>query len=101
VLRNVIEALDQVARREIRLSLHSEGDRAILTIRDGGPGFAPEVLAQVGTPFFTTKSEGLGMGLTISRSIAEQHGGTLSFSNAEGGGALVTLSLSALSGTSQ
>jgi len=88
VLRIAIQALDQVAQREIRVELVAEGARVLLRFRDSGPGFTPASLTRAGTPFFTTKADGLGMGLTISRSIAEQHGGTLTLANAEGGGAV-------------
>jgi C4-dicarboxylate-specific signal transduction histidine kinase len=97
VLRNAIDALKQVAQREIHVSFSKDDGRAIIRIRDSGPGLTPEVMAQVGTAFFTTKPSGLGMGLSISRSIANQHGGTLSIANAERGGALVELNLPALS----
>lgn len=96
VLRNAIEALKQVAQREIQISGVRVDGRAILRIRDSGPGLTPHELAQVGVPFFTSKPGGLGMGLSISRSIAAQHGGTLNIRNAEGGGALVELNLPAL-----
>lgn len=96
VLRNAIEALKQVAQREIQIECLRADGRAILRIRDSGPGLTPELLAQVGKPFFTTKPTGLGMGISISRSIAAQHGGTLSIANAETGGTLVELILPAL-----
>jgi signal transduction histidine kinase len=96
VLRNAIEALQQVAHREIRIASTRADGRVILQIRDSGPGLAAEVLAQVGSPFFTTKPSGLGMGISISRSIAQQHGGTLSIANADQGGAVVELNLPAL-----
>lgn len=57
------------------------------TVRDWGPGVAPEVRNELFKPFFTTKSDGLGMGLSISRSIVEAHGGRLWVEDAEGGGA--------------
>ena len=94
--RNAIEALEHVAHREIQVSLHSQGKRVTLQIRDTGPGLTPEVLAQVGQPFFSTKATGMGMGFSISRTLAEQHAGTLSIGNADGGGALVELVLPAL-----
>jgi signal transduction histidine kinase len=98
VFRNAIEALAQaqVAWREIQVSYSKADGRAILRIRDTGPGFSPEALAQVGTPFFTTKSSGLGLGVSIARSIAKQMGGTLTLANDDGSGALVELNLPAL-----
>jgi signal transduction histidine kinase len=96
VLRNAIDAVKQVAHREIHLWCERADGRAILSIRDSGPGLTAEDLIHVGTAFFTTKTTGLGMGLAISRSIAAQHGGTLSISNAAVGGAVVELNLPAL-----
>ncbi|MBK5964308.1 hypothetical protein CCR95_09465 [Thiocystis minor] len=96
VLRNAIEALATVERRDIRIGLSDAGGRAILRVQDTGPGLTPETRARVGEPFFTTKATGLGMGLSLSQTIAEQHGGTLTITNAADGGALVELSLPAL-----
>lgn len=98
VLRNAIEAVRQVAHREIHITCVEEGGRALLRICDSGPGLTTEALSKVGTPFFTTKSSGLGMGLSISRSIALQHAGTLTLSNTKEGGVLVELNLPALPG---
>ncbi|MBF0256361.1 MAG: hypothetical protein HQL47_07845 [Gammaproteobacteria bacterium] len=96
ILRNSLQVLPQVAQREIRVELQRSGERALVKIQDSGPGFAAEVLSQAGTPFFTTKADGLGMGLNISRTIAEQHGGSLSLANGPTGGALLILDLPAL-----
>jgi signal transduction histidine kinase len=96
MVRNAIQALSQVARREIQLRCERVDHRLVLRIRDTGPGLTAEALSQVGTPFFTTKTGGLGMGFSISRSIALQHGGTLTIANADGGGAVTELSLPAL-----
>lgn len=96
---NAIEALEHVAHREIQVSIHGHGGRATVQIRDTGPGLTPEVLTQVGQPFFTTKETGMGMGFSISRTLAEQHAGTLTIGNAQGGGALVELVLPALKST--
>jgi signal transduction histidine kinase len=49
----------------------------LVTVRDSGPGFAPQSAGQIFAPFYTTKSTGLGMGLSICRSIIEAHGGQL------------------------
>jgi signal transduction histidine kinase len=98
-LRNAMEALLKVVHREIQVSCSVSEGRAIVRIRDTGPGLAADAIARVGTPFFTTKPTGLGLGISISRSIAAQHGGTLTLKNADvrdGGGAIVELSLPAL-----
>lgn len=95
VFRNAIDALMQTEKRQISAVCCRQGDRAVIQVRDSGPGFSVDV-QQLGVPFFTTKPNGLGMGIAISRTIAMQHGGMLKFSNvdaAQGGGAQVTLNL--------
>ena len=94
--RNAIEALEHVDHRVIQVTLLRQSGRVRLQIRDTGPGLTPEALAQVGQPFFTTKAAGMGMGFSISRTLAEQHEGTLTIGNADGGGACVELVLPAL-----
>jgi C4-dicarboxylate-specific signal transduction histidine kinase len=69
---------------------------AHITLTDNGPGLPAEALSQAGTAFFTTKPEGLGVGLSISKSIAQQHGGSLSIGNSPTGGAVVALQLPAV-----
>jgi len=99
VFRNAIEALMQSPLREIQVTCRTASGRTVLHIRDTGPGLTPEAVAKVGTPFFTTKPAGLGLGLSISRTIAEQHGGTLTIVNVpveDGGGTTVELDLPSL-----
>jgi two-component system C4-dicarboxylate transport sensor histidine kinase DctB len=91
-----MDALKPVDLREIYVDLHQEANWIVLTVRDTGLGLTPEVLDKVGIDLFTTKANGLGMGIAISRSIIKQHGGTLSLSNVEQGGALVEITLPAL-----
>lgn len=93
---NAIQAMAASPQRQIKVSTRREGAQAVLRIEDTGPGLAPEFAAQVGTAFFSTKAQGLGMGLSISRSLAEQHGGVLSIDNGPEGGARVTLRLPSL-----
>lgn len=97
VIHNAIQAVMQSPLRKISVELTYQDEMAIVRIFDSGPGLAPEVLSHIGKPFFTTKVEGLGMGLSISRSIAEQHGGKLTLANGDNGGAVVTLTLPAIS----
>jgi signal transduction histidine kinase len=66
----------------------SNGGGVELTVEDSGKGIAESDLTRVFEPFFTTKAEGLGMGLSISRSIVQAHSGRLSAENSAGGGAI-------------
>ena len=93
VLRNAIQATQGQASRRLLIRVWREGEMAHITLTDNGPGLPAEALSQVGTAFFTTKTEGLGVGLSISKSIAQQHGGSLSIGNSPSGGAVVELQL--------
>ena len=65
----------------------------VLRIIDAGPGFPPEVLSGQAEEFFSTKSSGAGLGLSICRTIVEQAGGRLSLSNSPAGGAIAEVRL--------
>lgn len=87
-LRNAIEAPGDVGdRREVRVvSRRLAGDALELSVRDTGPGLPPSAADRVFDAFFSTKNGGLGMGLSISRTIVEAHHGRLSaVPHAEGG----------------
>jgi signal transduction histidine kinase len=77
---NAIEAMSGMneAPRELLLSTETtEPDGVLVTVRDSGPGLAPAVLGRLFEAFYTTKASGMGMGLSICRSIIEHHGGRL------------------------
>ena len=80
-------------RREVVVATTSQADAIEVTVRDTGSGFAPGVERRIFTPFFTTKSHGLGLGLAISRSIVECHGGRLWAMSDPGAGATFCFSL--------
>jgi signal transduction histidine kinase len=70
------------------IATERNGDGTICTsVRDYGVGISEEKRARLFEQFFTTKAEGLGMGLSIVRSIVESHGGKVTAENADGGGA--------------
>jgi two-component system sensor kinase FixL len=80
LLMNAFDAISEVptAERQVSMRLDGEGgDMAKVTIRDSGIGLSPGTLSQMFTPFYTTKTRGLGMGLAISQSIIEAHGGRI------------------------
>jgi PAS domain S-box-containing protein len=93
---NAFEAMSAVrpdARRlAIRAYRNGNGD-ILVSMRDSGPGFPSGIADQLFEPFFSTKVEGTGMGLAISRSIIEAHGGTLMAENCDEGGACFTVCL--------
>lgn len=68
---NGLDAMPSGGR--VTVSTVSEGDRVYLTVRDEGPGLPPEVREKLGTPFFTTKEHGTGLGLAVCYRIAQRH----------------------------
>lgn len=97
LVRNAIDAMAEAhsARREItiRAALSAAGSAVDVAVRDTGPGIDPAVAAQVFDPFFTTKPEGVGMGLSISRSIVESHGGRIRVESIPGEGSCFSFTL--------
>ena len=96
LLMNGIEAMEPITDRPRELLVRSATDDAgqlIGSVTDSGTGISAESANRLFNAFFTTKSSGLGMGLSICRSIAEAHGGRMSASNNEGFGATFQLVL--------
>ncbi len=89
VLNLLSNALDAVAAgdrpaREVTVRAGRSGDGVHVEVRDSGIGMDAEMLARIFQPFFTTKPKGMGLGLSISRTIVEAHGGTLAAHSAPG-----------------
>ncbi|MER8709979.1 MULTISPECIES: PAS domain S-box protein [unclassified Mesorhizobium] len=76
LMRNAVEAMQGAPRRELKVTTVARDDgMAEVSVIDTGPGLAPEVSAQLFQPFVTTKKQGMGVGLSICRTIVESHGG--------------------------
>ena len=95
LLMNALQALEQVPARTRLLSLAvaPEGRHGRLTVQDSGPGIAADVLPRVFEPFFTTRADGLGLGLSLCETLATGMGGQLSVAAATPHGAVFTLAL--------
>ena len=87
LMRNAIEAMEQSERRELSIVIRlTEDDDLEIAVIDTGPGLAPQVQAQLFQPFVSTKQTGMGLGLSICRTIVEAHGGRLTAAANPGGG---------------
>jgi signal transduction histidine kinase len=91
---NALDAMPGGGRLDVRLASPSPG-RLQLTVEDTGPGIDASIADRLFTPFTSTKATGTGLGLSVSRRVVEAHGGQLTASNRDGGGACFTVTLPA------
>jgi two-component system nitrogen regulation sensor histidine kinase NtrY len=92
LLRNAMEVLKGCAGGRVSLCAFRDAEnRIVVEVSDNGPGIAPGLRDTVFVPFFTTKRDGTGIGLTLTRQIAAVHGATLDLCDTKGGGATFTL----------
>jgi signal transduction histidine kinase len=96
LMMNAIEVLGNATVGSRRLQVESKvqsGQNVLIVVKDTGPGIAADALDQIFQPFFTTKEGGMGMGLSICRSIVEAHGGHITVASVEGEGAVFRIFL--------
>jgi len=97
LMRNAIEAMEDTDTRELVVATAAAPDNMVeISVADTGTGIAPEITAQLFQPFITTKRQGMGVGLSISRTIVEAHGGSIVTRPNPGGGTVFVFTLPAV-----
>jgi C4-dicarboxylate-specific signal transduction histidine kinase len=98
VIMNAMDAMNSKApsQRAISITTRAKGRQIEAVIVDAGHGITAEDQMRLFNPFFTTKEEGLGLGLSICSTIVKSHGGRLSIENSAGGGAMAVIALPTL-----
>jgi two-component system sensor kinase FixL len=93
LLKNALEAVQEAKRPEIRVATSVTDGDVVVDVDDTGCGIPPDLLPTIFDSFASSKADGLGMGLSISRTIVEAHGGRISAANRAGGGASFRMTL--------
>jgi two-component system sensor kinase FixL len=94
LIRNALEAMQESAKRDLTISTERlDPETVVIAVADTGSGIAPEIRDQLFQPFVTTKRHGMGVGLSISRTIVESHGGQLWAEPNPQGGTIFKLTL--------
>jgi two-component system sensor kinase FixL len=97
LIRNAIEAMQDSSRRELLVTSALTVDNMLLiSVSDTGSGIAPEIFGQLFQPFMTTKLHGMGVGLSICRTIVEAHGGQIWVEPNPGGGTVFRFTVGAV-----
>lgn len=99
LVRNAIDAMEDTEACDLEIRIERSGENALVSVVDTGPGIDADVASQLFQPFVTTKRHGMGVGLSISRTIIEAHGGRIWAEPSMGGGAVFHFTLPRLDKT--
>ncbi len=91
LVANAIEATSPGG--EVAVEVRPAADETEIVVRDTGRGMPPDTLRRIGTPFFTTRDDGTGLGVVLARSVIEQHGGSMRYESEAGKGTSVRVTL--------
>jgi len=95
LVSNAIDAMPEGGTLEIRAREDAQAGAIIISVRDTGSGIAPENMARLFQPLFTTKARGIGLGLVVAKNLVEANGGTLTVQSEVGQGTTFTVTLPA------
>ncbi len=84
LIKNALEALEQKSEPRLGISVKRVLNHVLVEVSDNGSGIPPEILEKIFVPFYSTKAEGSGIGLSLSRQIIRNHGGQISVESREG-----------------
>jgi len=93
LIRNAVEAMETTSRRELTIGVRRQNGVASFSVMDSGTGIAPEIAEHLFRPFVTSKANGMGVGLSICRTIIEAHGGRIIVRANDGGGTVFEFTL--------
>ena len=93
LLKNALDASRGGTAPKVALACAAAEDQVVITVRDNGEGVPPDRLETIFVPFYTSRSGGSGIGLSLARQIAQAHGGQLTVRNNDDGGATFEMSL--------
>lgn len=97
LIRNALDAMSHAQRRELAIATKVLSSELIeISVADTGPGISPAIVEQLFQPFVTTKKQGMGVGLSICRTIVESHGGRIWVDSRPGHGCTFSFTLRAI-----
>ena len=91
LISNALDSMEGRPNKRLDIAIRQTDNKVIITLKDSGAGFAPQVIDRIFEPFFTTKRRGMGLGLAIVSEIVRNSSGTIHASNHPEGGAVMTL----------